>query len=125
MAGLSSRVDVNTVLYNKTGKLYTSGNKNAACKYKLYENKPEEALVPFEIWKASVVPHPLLFYIVTLHIFLFIEFLHLLFNNKSDSDQCMCLSASATGTGTKDIPAGRYFLVSTFPLILLLWLLAL
>lgn len=123
MAGLSSRVDVNTVLYNKTGKLYTSENKNAACKYKLYENKPEKALVPFG--KRGSAPPFALLHCVTLHIFLFIGFLHLLFNNKSDSDQCMSLSASVTGTGTKDIPAGRYFLVSTFPLILALWLLAL
>lgn len=117
MAGLSSRVDVNTVLYNKTGKLYTSENKNAACKYKLYENKSEEALVPFG--KRGSAPPFALLHCVTLHT------LHLLFNNKSDSDQCMSLSASVTGTGTKDIPAGRYFLVSTFPLILALWLLAL
>lgn len=59
--GLSSTVDVNIVLYSKTGKLYTSGNKNAESKYKLYENNPEEALVPFGIWKVRVVPHSSLF----------------------------------------------------------------
>lgn len=35
VAVLSSSMDVNTLLYNKTGKWYISGNKNAACKYKL------------------------------------------------------------------------------------------
>ena len=81
MAGLSSSVDVNTVLYNKTGKLHTSGNKGATCKYKLYENKPEKAVVSFGIWKAK--GNALLFallHCVALRIFLFYCILNVYFS---------------------------------------------